>query len=62
MVWLGQLAELQRACLALCLFGGHNYREAAGLLGLPPMTVADLLTSGLREVKRLAAGVTAANA
>ena len=41
MVWLGQLAELQRACLALCLFGGHNYREAAGLLGVPPRTVAN---------------------
>ena len=60
--WLGQLAELQRSCLALCLFGGHNYREAAGLLGLPPMTVADLLTSGLREVKRLPADGTTANA
>ena len=62
MVWLGQLAELQRACLALCLFGGHSYREAAGLLGVAPMTVADLLTSGLREVQRLAAGATAAPA
>lgn len=61
MVWLGQLAQLQRACLALCLFGGHTRREAADLLGVPPATVADLLTAGLREVKRLAAGGTAAN-
>ncbi len=61
-VGLGQLAHLQRTCLALCLFGGHNYREAAGLLGLPPMTVADLLTSGLKEIKRLAADKTTANA
>jgi len=62
MVWLSQLAQLQRACLALCLFGGHSHREAAGLLGVPPMTVADLVTAGLREVERLAAGGTAATA
>ena len=55
MVWLGQLAQLQRACLALCIFGGHTYREAAGLLGVPPKTVAELLTAGLREVGRLTA-------
>ena len=55
MVWLGQLARLQRSCLALCLFGGHTHREAAALLGVSPTTVADLLTSGLREVGRLAA-------
>jgi DNA-directed RNA polymerase specialized sigma24 family protein len=60
MVWLGQLAQLQRACLALCLFGGHSHREAACLLGVPPTTVADLLSAGLREVKRLAADGTAA--
>jgi hypothetical protein len=56
MVWLGQLAQLQRACLALCLFGGHTHREAAGLLGVPSMTVAGLLTSGLKELGLLAAG------
>ncbi len=56
MVWLGQLAQLQRACLALCVFGGHTHREAAGLLGVPPMTVAELLTAGLREVGRSATG------
>lgn len=62
MVWLGQLAQLQRSCLALCLFGGHTRREAADLLGVPPTTVADLLTAGLREVGRLAAGGAAASA
>ena len=60
MVWLGQLAQLQRACLALCIFGGHTHRETAGLLGVPPLTVAGLVTSGLKEVGRLAA-VGAAN-
>lgn len=59
MVWLSQLAQLQRACLALCLFGGHSHHEAAELLGIPPMTVADLLTTGLREVVAAAGGATA---
>jgi DNA-directed RNA polymerase specialized sigma24 family protein len=54
MVELDQLAQLQRACLALCVFGGHTYREAAGLLGVPPATVAELLTAALREVTRSA--------
>lgn len=56
MVWLGQLAQLQRECLALCLFGGLTHREAAGLLGVPPLTVARMLTSALRDLGRLAAG------
>jgi len=56
MVWISQLAQLQRACLALCMFGGHTHREAAALLGVPPTTVAALLTSGLTELGRLAAG------
>ena len=59
MVWLQQLAQLQRTCLALCLFGGHTHREAADLLGVPPTTVAELLITGLREVARSAAGKTA---
>lgn len=45
--WIGQLVRLQRACLALCIFGGHTYRDAADLLGIPPLTVAGMLTSGL---------------
>jgi len=59
MVWLGELAQLQRACLALCVFGGHTHREAADLLGAPALTVAALLTSGLQELGRLSAGGTA---
>ncbi len=58
MVRLGRLAQLQRACLGLCLFGGHSYREAAGLLGVPPLEVADLLTAGLRDLERSAAAET----
>ena len=59
MVWVSQLARLQRASLALCVFGGLTHREAADLLDVPPSTVADLLTTGLRELGRLAAGRTA---
>jgi DNA-directed RNA polymerase specialized sigma24 family protein len=62
MVWFGRLTPPQRACLALCLFGGHTSVEAAGLLGVPPTTVAGLLTAGLREVERSAATGTAAHA
>jgi hypothetical protein len=56
MVWIGQLAQLQRTCLALCLFGGLTHREAAALVGLSPMAVAGLLTSGLKELGQLAGG------
>ena len=62
MIWLGQLAQLQRACLALCTFGGHTHRETAALLGVPPMTVAELLTAGLREVGRLVTSNAATSA
>ena len=55
MEWLSQLAQLQRACLALCMFGGHTHQEAAALLGVAPTTTATLLTSGLKELGRLAA-------
>jgi len=59
MLCVSQLARLQRASLALCVFGGLTYRETAALLDVPPRTVADLLTAGLRELGRLTAGVTA---
>ncbi len=62
MGWLGQLAQLQRACLALCVFGGLTHREAADLLGVPPSAVAELLTTGLRELGHLAAGGAATSA
>ncbi len=58
MVWVSRLARLQRASLALCVFGGLTHREAAALLDVPPGTVADLLTAGLRELGCVAAGAT----
>jgi len=62
MVWVSQLARLQRACLGLCYFGGLTHREAAALLDVPPGTVADLLNAGLRELGRLAARGTPVSA
>lgn len=50
MVWLGELAHSQRDALAMCVFGGHDYRQAAALLGLAPDVVARLLTSALQEL------------
>ena len=59
---VSQLARLQRASLALCVFGGLTHREAAALLDVPSSTVAALLTSGLRELGRLAADASATSA
>ena len=50
MVWLGELARSQRDALAMCVFGGHDYRQAAALLGVAPDVVARLLTSALQEL------------
>jgi hypothetical protein len=55
MVSLRRLARLQRTSLALCVYGGLTHREAAALLDLPPDTVADLITAGLREIGRVCA-------
>ncbi len=51
-VGLGELATAQRAAVALCSYGGHTYQLAAARLDLPDEVVADLLTSGLRELSR----------
>lgn len=40
----------QRAALGLCKFGGHDYRRAAGVLGLDPDHVARLLSEALRSL------------
>jgi DNA-directed RNA polymerase specialized sigma24 family protein len=54
MVWLSRLARLQRESLALCVYGGLTHREVATLLDVPPDTVAELITAGLRELRRVA--------
>jgi ANTAR domain-containing protein len=53
MTRLGEVALSQRRTLALCVFGGHTYREAAATLDTPPGTVARLLISGLLELTRM---------
>jgi len=62
MVWLGELARSQRGALALCVFGGHDYRQAAHVLDLSPSAVAGLLTAGLQELGAIAAAETASGA
>lgn len=53
--WISGLARLQRACFALCAYGGLTHREAAVLLEVPPSTVADLLRATLHELKHVVA-------
>lgn len=53
MAWLAQLAQLQRAALALCALGGFTHSDAAELMGITPDEAAQLLTSGLNELRRL---------
>jgi DNA-directed RNA polymerase specialized sigma24 family protein len=53
MARIADLALLQRRTLTLCVFGGHNYREAAELLGVPDGAVLRLLISGLQELARM---------
>lgn len=40
----------QRAAVALCMFGGHSYRQAAEVLVLPAEAVAELLRDALYEL------------
>lgn len=44
------LPDDQRALLALCRFGGHTYREAALVLGIPADLAARLLGDALRSL------------
>lgn len=49
---LRRLPEDHRAVLALCTFGGHTYRQAAAVLGLPDTKIAELLCEALLTVER----------
>ena len=49
---LHQLPDDHRAALALCSFGGHTYRQAASVLGLPAERVAILLREALLTLGR----------
>lgn len=52
MARVARLAQLQRACLALCMFGSHTYTQASALLEIPPLQGAALLRSALQELGR----------
>ena len=47
---LRELALLQRASIALWVFGGLDRREVADLLGQSPTAIATLLRCGLRDL------------
>ncbi|MGH3360807.1 MAG: hypothetical protein ACRDO7_18530 [Nocardioidaceae bacterium] len=45
-LWLMRLSTQQRALIALCLFGGHTYREAAALMNIEADEAMTLLRDG----------------
>lgn len=44
------LPDDQRAALGICRFGGHTYRQAADLFGVPAEDVARMLCEALRAL------------
>lgn len=50
------LPHEQLAAIALCRYGGHSYRQAADLLGLPAAELAQILCAALRNLARPDAG------
>lgn len=47
-----RLALNQRRMLALCIYGGHTYRDAAAAIGISEDTATRLITSALKHGRR----------
>lgn len=48
---LGRLPTAELDAIALAYFGGHTYREVAGLLGQPEGTTKSRIASGMRRLR-----------
>jgi len=48
---VNRLGGAERRAIVLAYFGGHSYRDVAGLLGLPEGTVKSRIRTGLARLR-----------